>query len=275
MKKKRYLIKIVLLLILIISMNVYVFKNKKTSESVLSKDIIVVGMELKFPPFETVDKNGNPSGVSVDLANALGEKLNKKIVIKSIDYPSLIPALQSGNIDMIISSMTKTEERLQSIDFTEEYAKSDLGLLLNKNINININDFKDLNNSKYKIAVKQGTLGAMWAKKNLQNATIKEFSEVSAGMLDVNNGQSDAFIYDPLTLIEGSQNLSNVKVDIRPLPGVSGWGIGLRHGDDSFKLELNKALEEVKKDGFFEKMREKYLKDEVEKYKSYGLPYFF
>lgn len=271
--KRKYLIKIALLLVIIVSMNIYVFKNKKESGSLINSDTIVVGMELKFPPFETVDKKGKPTGVSVDLANALGEKLNKKVVIKSIDYPALIPAIQSGNIDMIISSMTINDERLQSIDFSEEYAKSDLSLLLHKDVDIT--DFNELNNPSYNIAVKQGNLGALWAKKHLDKANIREFSEVSAGMLDVNNGQSHAFIYDPLTIIEGSKNLSNVKVDITPLPNVSGWGIGLRKGDDTFKEALNKALAEVEEDGFFDEMREKYLKEEVEKYKSYGLSYFF
>lgn len=271
--KNNYKFKIVILLVIIVVMNYFVLSNKKATMGALDKDVITVGMELKFPPFETVDENGKPIGVSVDLANALGEKLGKKVEVKSIDYPSLIPALQSNNIDMIISSMTVTEERLQSIDFSDEYAKSDLALLIS--LKSDVGSYEDLNNEKYTIAVKQGNLGAMWAKNNAPNAMVKEFSEVSAAMLDVNNGASDVFIYDPLTLIEGSANLSNVKINITPLPDVNGWGIGMRKNEDMLKSEINKALKELKEENFFEEMRSKYLKEEVEKYESYGLKYFF
>lgn len=271
--KNKYVFKIILLLVVIICMNYIVLSNRKGSTGALSKDVITVGMELKFPPFETVDDKGNPTGVSVDLANALGEKIGKKIEVKSIDYPSLVPALQSNNIDMIISSMTITDERLQSIDFSDEYAKSDLGLLISSKSEVQT--YKDLDSDKFTIAVKQGNLGAMWAKKHAPKAKIKEFSEVPAAMLDVNNGSSDVFIYDPLTLIEGSTTLSNVKINIAPLPGVNGWGIGIRKDEEELKNKLNTGLKELKEDGFFEEMRKKYLKDDVEKYKSYGLDYFF
>ena len=136
-------------------------------------------------------------------------------------------------------------------------------------------NYEDLNKEGIIIAVKQGTSSEMWATKNLPNAKIKTFTEVSAGLLDVNNGQSSAFIYDPLSLVEGTSNLSNIKLCLDPLPGVKGWGIGMRKGEDELKDQINKALKEIKDEGFFDEMREKYLKEDVEKYESYGLDYLF
>ncbi|MGG5461554.1 transporter substrate-binding domain-containing protein [Clostridium sp. B9] len=271
--KKKYIIKITIVLVLLLSLNFAVLGKKFSTKVFDNKGVLTVGMELKFPPFETVDKDGNPTGVSVDMANAIGEKLGMKVKIKNIDYSGLIPALQSNNIDLIISSMGITEDREKTIDFSKEYARSDLGLAVNKNYDIKT--YKDLNNPKYTIAAKQGTIGAMWAKENLPKAHLKEFTEVSAAMLDVNNGGSTAFIYDPLSLIESSQNLSNINLVLEPLPGVKGWGIGMRKGNEELKDKVNKALDELREEGFFENTREKYLKDQVEKYKSYGLEYFF
>lgn len=271
--KKRLYIKIILLLIFIIGLNYTVLKSRAKESKTLHKEKLIVGMELKFPPFETVDESGAPSGVSVDLAKELGDKLGVDIEIKSVDYPSLIPALQSNNIDLIISSMAATEEREKSIDFSNEYAKSELALVVNRKKKIN--NYKDLNSENMTVAVKQGTIGEMWANKNLPNAKIKGFTEVSAGMLDVNNGGSDAFIYDPLSLAEGSKNLSNTELILDPLPGIKGWGIGMRKDEEVLKEQINIALEEIKNEKFFEKMKDKYLKDQVEKYKSYGLDYFF
>ncbi|MGL6173896.1 MAG: transporter substrate-binding domain-containing protein [Cellulosilyticaceae bacterium] len=271
--KKKYYIKITGIIIVLLIANIFVLTRTTEGVSVLDKDTLVVGMELKFPPFETIDKAGQPTGVSVDLAQRLGEELGMNVVIKGVDYSSLIPALQSNNIDLIISSMTVTEERLQSINFSDEYARSDLGLVLHKDVDIK--NYEELNNPKYTIAVKQGNLAETWAEVNLPDATIKQFSEVSAGMLDVNNGSSQAFIYDPLSLIEGSQNLSQTKLLLDPLPGVRGWGIGMRKNDEKLLEAVNEALRSIKASGFFEEMREKYLKEEVEKYESYGLQYFF
>lgn len=272
-KENRYLVKIAILLLLIISVNYLVLSNRGVSNNILDKDNLVIGMELKFPPFETVDNKGEPMGVSVELANRLGEKLNKNIEIKNIEYAGLIPALQSNSIDLIISSMTITEERLKSIDFSDEYAKSSLALALNNKVDVE--SYEDLNSQEYTIAVKQGNLAEMWAGKYLENAKIKQFSEVSAALLDVNNGYSDAFIYDPLSLIEGTTTLSNVKLLLEPLPDVKGWGIGMNKGNEELRSLINQALKEIKEEGFYEEMREKYLKEDVEKYESYGLDYLF
>ncbi|OOB77337.1 MAG: hypothetical protein ATN33_02750 [Epulopiscium sp. Nele67-Bin001] len=251
----------------------WLFSGQNENAPLSSDATLVVGMELKFPPFETIDEEGNPAGVSVELAQALGQKMGREVEIRSLDWAGLIPALQTRNIDMIISSMSITEERLESINFSDEYAKSDITLAVYKDAPIT--HYSELDKEEYTVAVKLGTIGEMWAMANLENATIKSFTEVSAGLLDVNNGQSTAFIYDPLSLIEGTQNLSNIKLLLDPLPGTQGWGVGVRKDDTALLSEINEALAQVKADGFFDEMREKYLKEEVEKYESYGLDYFF
>lgn len=271
--KRRYQIQILLLLVGVLAINSFVLTSVNKIAGTLEKDTLVVGMELKFPPFETVDEQGNPMGVSVELAQRIGEKLGKEIEIKSLDWAGLIPALQTQHIDMIISSMSITEERLEAIDFSEEYAKSDLALAIHKGSKAE--GYKDLNTPDSVVAVKQGTMGEMWAMTHLPEATVKSFTEVSAGLLDVNNGQSTAFIYDPLSLLEGSKNLSQVKLNLEALPGTRGWGVGMRKGEAALLDAVNGALESIKEEGFFDDMREKYLKEDVEKYQSYGLKYFF
>ncbi|MEG0388568.1 MAG: transporter substrate-binding domain-containing protein, partial [Niameybacter sp.] len=177
------------------------------------------------------------------------------------------------NIDWIISSMSITEERLATIDFSNEYASSDLALAIHKEAAAK--SYEDLNHPEVTVAVKQGTIGEMWAMTHLPQAQIKSFTEVSAGLLDVNSGQSTAFIYDPLSLIESSKNLSQIKLNLDALPGTKGWGIGMRKGEAALQEAINRALVEIQAEGFYEEMREKYLKEEVEKYESYGLKYFF
>src|SRR5215470_78904 len=80
------------------------------------KSTLVVGMELNYPPFEMVDPQGKPAGISVELAKELGKFLEKDVQIQNIPFDGLIPALKTGKIDLIISSMTETPERAKSID---------------------------------------------------------------------------------------------------------------------------------------------------------------
>ena len=82
---------------------------------------LVVGMELAYPPFEMTDTSGKPAGVSVDLATDLAKSLGRPVVIQNISFDGLIPALKTGKVDLVISSMTATSERAKSIDFSDPY----------------------------------------------------------------------------------------------------------------------------------------------------------
>lgn len=86
-------------------------KAQDQSKGNNSKKELVIGMELAYPPFETTDTDGNPAGVSVDLAKDLGKALGRPVRIENMAYSGLIPALQTKKIDAIISSMTITDER--------------------------------------------------------------------------------------------------------------------------------------------------------------------
>ncbi len=79
---------------------------------------LVVGMELAYPPFEMTDQQGQPAGISVDLARDLGKQLGRDVEIENIPFHGLIPSLQTHKIDLIISSMTATSERSKSIAFS-------------------------------------------------------------------------------------------------------------------------------------------------------------
>src|SRR5262245_48968099 len=92
------------------------------------KQKLIVGMELAYPPFEMTDAQNRPTGVSADLAEALGKHLGKEVTIQNLPFDGLIPALKTGKIDLILSSMTATPERAQSIAFSEPYVKTGLCL---------------------------------------------------------------------------------------------------------------------------------------------------
>ncbi len=101
-------------------------------------EVLRVGMDLRYPPFETVTLDGEPQGISVDIAFAFGEFIGREVEIVDTDFGSIIPALQSGEIDIAIASMSITEARELVVDFSDPYFYFKIISLINK-------DFADAN----------------------------------------------------------------------------------------------------------------------------------
>lgn len=96
-------------------------------------DELTVGMDLSYPPFETKNiNNDNPEGISVDIACELGEELDRKVVIKDLEFSTIITALEQNSIDIAIASMSITEERKEKVDFTDPYFDFKIVQLINK-----------------------------------------------------------------------------------------------------------------------------------------------
>ena len=84
-------------------------------------DVLRVAMDLRYPPFETVTDANDPEGISVDVAMAFGEFIGREVEIVNTDFGSIIPALESGEVDIAIASMSITEAREEKVDFTDPY----------------------------------------------------------------------------------------------------------------------------------------------------------
>ena len=155
---------------------------------------LIAAMELAYPPFETRDDAGEPEGVSADLLKAFEEYTGREVRIENMAWDGLIPALQTGAADLVISSMTITDERKELIDFSDPYANALLAILANKDSDIASID--DLNQKGKTIAVKSGSTGHMYAEKNLTEAEVLAMPDESACVTEVSQGRADGFIYE-------------------------------------------------------------------------------
>lgn len=245
-------------------------KDKKKDSKILT-----VGMELAYPPFEMTDKKGEPSGISVELAKALAKYLGRKLVIKNIAWAGLIPSLKTGKVDIIISSMTITEERKKSIDFSDPYSRSYLSLLINKKSPVQ--KVEDLNAKGRKIAVKKGTTGHIYAQKNLPNAEIMVFDKENACVLEVVQGKADAFMYDQMTIYKNwKKNPDTTRAVLKPFQkNYEYWGAAIKKGNDDLRTKVNAFLKEFKAKGGFSKLAEKYLTDIKKTFDELKIPFFF
>ena len=234
---------------------------------------LVVGMELDFPPFETIDAAGQPAGMSVDMAKALGKSLGRPVRIENIPFVGLIPALKTSRIDLIISSMTDTPQRRESIAFSDPYFNIGLALLVGKNSTLQSSS--DLDQPGRTLVVRQGTTSETWARNHLRQARILAIEKESSAVLEVIQGRADAFMYDQVAIWQNWKRHPNeTRALLEPVQREQ-LAIGLRKGDTALREQVNAFLKKFRADGGFEKLGDKYLQEQKAAFKQRGIPFYF
>lgn len=248
--------------------------NTAQNNSTEAGEPLVVAMELAYPPFETRDDAGEPTGVSVDLMKAFGEYIGRDIQIENTAWDGLIPSLQTGAADIVISSMTITEERKGLVDFSDPYANALLAILANADSDITSID--DLNQAGRVLAVKSGSTGHMYAEKNLPEAQLLVLPDESACVTEVAQGRADGFIYDQLTIYRNWQNNPDTTSAIFiPFQDVEKWGIAVQKGNQELLGQLNAFLADFQEKGGYEELTEKYLAEEKKAFDELNFQWFF
>jgi len=231
-----------------------------------------VGMELSYPPFEMTDPQGRPTGVSVRLAEALGKHLGRDVMIENVAFDGLIPALKTGKIDCIISSLTATPERARAIAFSEPYLKTGLALLVG--VQSPVQSAADLDVRGRTVAVKKGTTGHQYAT-SLKQARVLVLDKESAAVMEVAQGKADAFLYDSLSVFRNQRrHPDTTRAILRPFREET-WAIGLRPGDDELHRQINGFLDAFRAAGGFERLGDEFLPEEKRAFKEQGLPFYF
>jgi polar amino acid transport system substrate-binding protein len=231
-----------------------------------------VGMELSYPPFEMTDPQGRPTGVSVRLAEALGKHLGRDVVIENVAFDGLIPALKTGKIDCIISSLTATPERARAIAFSEPYLKTGLAILVG--VHSPVHSAAELDVAGRPIAVKKGTTGHQYAA-TLKQARVLVLDKESAAVMEVAQGKADAFLYDSLSVFRNQRrHPDTTRAVLQPFREET-WAIGLRPGDDELRRQINEFLEAFRAAGGFERLGDEFLPEEKRAFKEQGLPFYF
>ncbi len=236
-------------------------------------DQLVVGMELSSPPFEMTDEQNHETGIDVELARALAQSLHKELKISNTAYSALIPALQTGKIDLIISSMTITAERAENIDFSDPYVQTGICLLVNAKTDVQKPD--DLDRADRKVVVKEATTGFFYAREHLAKAQLLQVSEAGACVLEVVQGKADAFIYDQFSIFQYQrQNPRATRALLDPLRKES-WGIGIRKGRGELLRQVNTFLADFRTRRGLDGIATKYLDANPETLKEMGNPFSF
>lgn len=232
-----------------------------TLDRIIKRNKLIVGMEVEFFPFEYADEKGNPIGFDVDIARLAAKELGVEIEIKDIEWTGLIPSLQSGKVDMIISGMTATLERAKAVTFSQPYFETGLCALLSRKKAPTIKDARELNAADRTIAVKVGTTGDLVTARLFPNAQINRYKDETACVREVVTGRADAFLYDQLSVAKHhKQNPETTRALLTPFT-YEPYAIAMRKGDFDFWNWVNMYVDTIKRDGRYQELYDKYFSE--------------
>lgn len=262
----------VLLLVVIAAGALAACKTQETStkptdphpsiSAIQTKKKIVIGTSSGYFPFEMVDKNGKLIGFDIDLGNKIGQVLGVTVEWKDMaEFSALIPALQAGQLDLVIAGMTIKASRALSVDYTIPYFRTGQALLVNKAKAKNVTSWQDVDKPGMVIAVSNGTTGHIAAERLFKNATIRTMDGSTTAGLEVLAGNAHAMVYDlDWISIYASDNTDKVYAILEPFT-VENLGIAVRPGQMDLLYWLNTFLTEFVGNEDYEAMYDYYFKD--------------
>jgi polar amino acid transport system substrate-binding protein len=230
-----------------------------TLSQVIKRNKLIVGMEVEYFPFEYANEKGEPIGFDVEIAKLAAKELGVDIEIKDIEWTGLIPALQSGKVDMIISGMTATLERSKAVSFSQPYFETGLCALVSRKRAPSISDIIELNAPDRIIAVKVGTTGDLASGRLFPKAQINRYKDETACVREVVTGRVDAFLYDQLSIAKHHKENPETTTAILDPFTFEPFAIAIRKGDFDFWNWINMYLETIQRDGRYQELYEKYL----------------
>ena len=235
--------------------------QKSTIEEILKRGELLVGLEAGYLPFEMADKKGDFIGFDVDIAKEMAKAMGVKLTIVNTSYDGIIPALLTKKFDIIMSGMTVTQERNLKVNFADPYIVVGQTILLNKKNEGVVKSYKDLNDPKYTVASKLGTTGEQAIKRLMPKATYKSFEVESEAGLEVLNGNADATIYDlPFCVVFMAQQGKDKLVFLDEPFTYEPLAWAVRKGDPDFLNWLNNFLAQLKNDGRYDRIYDKWIK---------------
>jgi arginine/ornithine transport system substrate-binding protein len=229
------------------------------------EDSLRIGIEAAYPPFSFKTPEGNISGFDYDIGNALCEEMKIKCQWVIQEFDGMIPSLKVRKIDAVLSSMSITDDRLKSVDFSEKYYRTP-GKFAAK-AGQALNDPKvDLKGKK--LGVQRSSTYDRYATEQLAPAGVEvvRYSSQNEAFLDLASGRLDATLADIVNTNESfiktpaGNGFALVGPDINdPKYFGRGAGIALRKGDTANAARLNTAIDAIRANGKYQQVMAKYF----------------
>jgi polar amino acid transport system substrate-binding protein len=224
---------------------------------------IVVGTSADYPPFESVDGNGNFVGFDIALIEEIGRRLDLEIEIQDMPFDSLIAAVQEGKLDLAISAFNYDEERDRSVDFTDPYYFAEDAILVAEGFGGAINAPEDLAN--YVVGAQTGTTQDGWITDNLidggalPESNYFRYERIDQAALDLKAGRVDALLMESVVARSLAADLGGLQVVFEGEVSSGPMNIVIPEGDTELAAALNEVLAELQAEGFIDALVMEYM----------------
>lgn len=221
------------------------------------KDVLVVGTEGTYPPFEFHDETGALVGYDIDLVNALADKMGVEVKWVDMAFDGLIPALLTQKIDMVAACMSVTSERSKKVNFSDPYIIT-YSAFVTPADNETIKGIDDLKGKK--VSVQLGTTEDLHVS-TIESVEVKKFNKLDDAVREVTLGRVDAaFMDEPVAkdYVGSKQFEGKLKVAFTIEIEGAPKALALNKEDTELLEKVNKALAEAKEEGLIEKLNEKW-----------------
>lgn len=233
--------------------------NDTTASTEETGGTLRMGTNATFPPYEYVDENSEVAGIDADVAAAIAEKLGMELEITDMEFDSLIPALQSDTVDVVLAGMTVTDERKESVDFSDSYASGVQVIIVTEDSDIATVD--DLEGKS--IGVQTGTTGDIYCTDDYGQDFVKQFNNGPLAVAALLNGQIDCVVIDQepaknyVAANEGLKILDTTYAD-------EDYAIAIKKDNTELLDKVNAALKELQEDGTLQSIIDKYITADAE-----------
>ena len=221
--------------------------------------VFVVGTDAAYAPFESQNEKGEIVGMTIDMLSAVAQKAGVEIKFVNTPWEGIFNSLQQGDRDILASSITITDERKQTMDFTNPYF--DAYQLIAVKANSKVAKFDDL--KKLKVGVQTGTTGdEVVTKQQGKNSTnIKRFESTPLALKELEAGGVDAVVADNGVVINYVTNNPGAKFKTVSDKAFAPeqYGFAVKKGNAELLEKLNKGLADIKADGSYDKIYAKYF----------------
>ena len=238
--------------------------DKKSAESSTSangtatvktaKDgVLTMATNATFPPYESYEGN-DIVGIDADIAKAIADKLGLKLEIQDMEFNSIITAVQSGKADLGLAGMTVTDERKQSVNFSDSYATGIQAVIVTEDSDIATVD--DLAGKK--IGVQLVTTGDIYSKDDFGEENVEEYNKGADAVMALTQGKVDAVIIDKepaKNFVEANEGLKLLDTEYV----TEDYAAALNKDNTELLDAVNGALAELKEDGTLQSIIDKYI----------------
>jgi polar amino acid transport system substrate-binding protein len=216
---------------------------------------IVLGTSADWPPSEFHKEiNGKDTivGSDISVAKEIAKDLGVELEIKDMRFDGLLAALETNNVDFVLSGMAPTEERKQSVDFSKVYHKGEQGVIVRTSDKTTIKTLADLKGKR--IGVQKGSMQVKMAKEQIENADLKELGKVSDLVLALKTNKVDAVLCGvEVAKAYSNKNEDVTLMDIRLKADYEGTAVAVKKGSPNLLNEINKTIDRLVADKSIEK----------------------